>query len=60
MTDFETMFPTLSRDTIETVLRRNRGAVDDTIDQLLVLTLDDDTDSLPSQVSAMALNAIRE
>jgi hypothetical protein len=41
MSDFKTMFPTLSEATIETILRQNGGAVDDTIDQLLVLTMDD-------------------
>lgn len=38
------MFPRLDREVIESVLRSNNGAVDVTIDQLLVL--DEDTDSL--------------
>ena len=37
MSDFETMFPEIDRDVIETVLRANNGVVQPTIDQLLVL-----------------------
>lgn len=49
MSDFAAMFPTLSSATIETVLRKNRGAVDDTIDDLLVLTMDGiDASDVPS------------
>lgn len=44
MEDFSNMFPRLDREVIESVLRSNNGAVDVTIDQLLVL--DEDTDSL--------------
>ncbi|XP_038075473.1 CUE domain-containing protein 1-like isoform X2 [Patiria miniata] len=40
MADFKTMFPSMDRDVIETVLRANNGAVDATIDQLLTLNAD--------------------
>ncbi|XP_033628116.1 CUE domain-containing protein 1-like isoform X1 [Asterias rubens] len=40
MADFKTMFPTMDKDVIETVLRANNGAVDVTIDQLLTLAAD--------------------
>ena len=36
------MFPTMDADVIETVLRSNDGAVDDTIDQLLTMSIDSD------------------
>lgn len=35
MNDFRAMFPGLEVELIESVLRANNGAVDDTIDQLL-------------------------
>ena len=38
MRDFKVMFPLLSEDIIETVLRANSGAVDATIDQLLSMS----------------------
>ena len=41
MEDFRKMFPSLEVGLIESVLRSNNGAVDDTIDQLLVLSMDD-------------------
>ncbi|XP_070571790.1 CUE domain-containing protein 1-like isoform X2 [Ptychodera flava] len=40
MTDFKTMFPKMDHDVIEAVLRANNGAVDATIDQLLVMNVD--------------------
>ncbi|KAK3587286.1 hypothetical protein CHS0354_034440 [Potamilus streckersoni] len=40
MTDFKHMFPTMDSEVIEAVLRANDGAVDDTIDQLLTMTID--------------------
>ncbi|XP_071850161.1 CUE domain-containing protein 1-like isoform X2 [Apostichopus japonicus] len=46
MEDFSHMFPRLDREVIESVLRSNNGAVDITIDQLLVL--DQGTNSLES------------
>ncbi|PIK46203.1 putative CUE domain-containing protein 1-like [Apostichopus japonicus] len=46
MEDFSHMFPRLEREVIESVLRSNNGAVDITIDQLLVL--DQGTNSLES------------
>lgn len=36
------MFPTMDTDVIEAVLRSNDGAVDDTIDQLLTMSIDSD------------------
>lgn len=66
MEDFRTMFPSLDRNVIETVLRANDGHVDSTIDQLLQLTqqsdhkkegrklyytLDDSTDSSSASLS---------
>ncbi|XP_077995760.1 CUE domain-containing protein 1-like isoform X2 [Glandiceps talaboti] len=40
MSDFKTMFPKMDNDVIEAVLRANNGAVDATIDQLLVMNVD--------------------
>ncbi|XP_067937387.1 CUE domain-containing protein 1-like isoform X2 [Watersipora subatra] len=40
MDDFRVMFPTLEVELIESVLRANGGAVDDTIDQLLAIAVD--------------------
>ncbi|XP_062591849.1 myotubularin-related protein DDB_G0290005-like [Saccostrea cucullata] len=40
MLDFKAMFPTMDADVIEAVLRSNDGAVDDTIDQLLTMSID--------------------
>lgn len=40
MNDFRTMFPGLDVELIESVLRANGGTVDDTIDQLLTITVD--------------------
>ena len=40
MYHFRKMFPDIDSDVIETVLRSNEGAVDDTVDQLLTLSLD--------------------
>lgn len=50
MTDFKTMFPEIDDDVIECVLRANNGAVDATIDQLLVLSkeLDAEKNRSPS------------
>lgn len=36
------MFPSMDTDVIEAVLRSNDGAVDDTIDQLLTMSIDAD------------------
>jgi hypothetical protein len=43
MYNFKKMFPTLESDAIETVLRSNNGSVDKTIDQLLILSMDNDS-----------------
>ena len=40
MRDFKTMFPEMDEDVIEAVLRANNGAVDVTIDQLLAMNVD--------------------
>ena len=46
MSDFRSMFPTLDDEVIEAVLRANDGAVDATIDQLLTMTIDEDTSAV--------------
>lgn len=40
MADFRKMFPDIDREVIEAVLRANLGAVDQTIDQLLAMSTD--------------------
>lgn len=40
MADFRKMFPDIDREVIEAVLRANMGAVDQTIDQLLAMSTD--------------------
>ncbi|XP_074869464.1 CUE domain-containing protein 1 isoform X2 [Carettochelys insculpta] len=58
MEDFKTMFPNMDYDIIECVLRANNGAVDATIDQLLLMNLDgsgyddssDSDDSIPPEI----------
>lgn len=40
MNDFRTMFPAMDPTLIESVLIANHGSVDDTINQLLVMTQD--------------------
>ena len=40
MSDFRHMFPNMDEEVIEAVLRANNGAVDETIDQLLTMTVD--------------------
>lgn len=40
MADFKKMFPDIDREVIEAVLRANLGAVDQTIDQLLAMSTD--------------------
>ncbi len=44
MTDFKVMFPAMDAEVIEAVLRANNGAVDATIDHLLVMTADNERD----------------
>ena len=52
MDDFRIMFPGLDVELIESVLRANKGAVDDTIDQLLTITVDcNDSATTNSSVS---------
>ncbi|XP_064119414.1 CUE domain-containing protein 1-like isoform X1 [Macrobrachium nipponense] len=45
MEDFKTMFPDVDADVIEAVLRANHGAVHETIDQLLTMTTDTESQS---------------
>lgn len=56
------MFPTMDTDVIEAVLRSNDGAVDDTIDQLLTMSIDSDdrdfVDIPPELISPVCLLAI--
>lgn len=56
------MFPTMDTDVIEAVLRSNDGAVDDTIDQLLTMSIDaDDRDFVdipPELISPVCLLAM--
>lgn len=55
------MFPTMDTDVIEAVLRSNDGAVDDTIDQLLTMSIDSDdrdfVDIPPELISPVCLLA---
>lgn len=44
MTDFRVMFPDMEADVIEAVLRANHGAVDATIDNLLAMSADNETE----------------
>jgi hypothetical protein len=48
MSDFKIMFPTLDDDVIEAVLRSNKGSVDPTVDQLLMMSNDGRIDFEPS------------
>lgn len=48
MNDFKTMFPTLDDDVIEAVLRSNKGNVDPTVDQLLLISSNCRMDFEPS------------
>lgn len=57
MDDFRTMFPSLDVELIESVLRANGGAVDDTIDQLLTIPVDGSestTNGSSTSVSALS------
>ena len=45
MRDFKTMFPMMEADVIEMVLRANNGAVDVTIDQLLAMSGESETEN---------------
>ncbi len=44
MNDFKVMFPDMDSDVIEAVLRANHGAVDATIDHLLAMSADNETE----------------
>lgn len=48
MNDFKIMFPTLDDDVIEAVLRSNKGSIDPTVDQLLIMSSDCRTEFEPS------------
>ena len=49
MTDFKIMFPDMDVDVIEAVLRANQGAVDSTIDQLLAMSADNESQQQQQQ-----------
>ncbi|CAL4216004.1 unnamed protein product, partial [Meganyctiphanes norvegica] len=49
MEDFKTMFPHVDADVIEAVLRANHGAVHETIDQLLSMTTDTNSQTLRTE-----------
>lgn len=49
MADFIAMFPEMENAVIEEVLRSNHGAVDATIDQLLILCIDNEKEQLKSK-----------
>lgn len=44
MQDFSRMFPSLDKDVIEAVLRAHNGSVDETIDDLLNMTMEEHVD----------------
>lgn len=48
MNDFRSMFPGLEVELIESVLRANNGAVDDTIDALLTMNFEEKTTQDPA------------
>ncbi|XP_074643801.1 uncharacterized protein LOC141900693 [Tubulanus polymorphus] len=50
MSDFKLMFPNMDEEIIEAVLRANNGAVDGTIDQLLTMNIDTDTNEFPPDI----------
>lgn len=50
MSDFKIMFPDMDRDVIEAVLRANQGAVDQTIDQLLAMSTDNQNEKLRQEL----------
>ncbi|RWS08739.1 CUE domain-containing protein 1-like protein [Dinothrombium tinctorium] len=50
MRDFKTMFPEVDEDVIEAVLRSNNGAVDATIDHLLVMSVDSENEKLRTEL----------
>jgi len=56
MSDFRTMFPGLDVELIESVLRANGGAVDDTIDQLLTMNVD--TEAKPAANLSSSVNTL--
>ncbi|KAB7506069.1 CUE domain-containing protein 1 [Armadillidium nasatum] len=60
MQDFRTMFPDMDADVIEAVLRSNRGAVHETIDQLLAMVTDVENQKSSSHSSGCHLEATVE
>ncbi|KAH8408082.1 hypothetical protein KR222_003050 [Zaprionus bogoriensis] len=52
MADFKKMFPDIDREVIEAVLRSNMGAVDQTIDQLLAMSTDNQNEKLRNELDA--------
>ncbi|KAK6053819.1 CUE domain protein [Cooperia oncophora] len=57
MRDFSTMFPSISRDEIERVLRANDGDVATTIDDLLLISLEATQISSPASSSYRSQSA---
>jgi hypothetical protein len=49
MVEFKKMFPSMDNDVIEAILRANSGKVDATIDQLLVMNADNESQSANQQ-----------
>ncbi len=52
MTDFRVMFPDMDADVIEAVLRSNQGAVDATIDHLLAMSADNESERTAHQATS--------
>ncbi|EDV50240.1 CUE domain-containing protein 1 isoform X1 [Drosophila erecta] len=52
MTDFKKMFPDIDREVIEAILRANLGAVDQTIDALLAMSIDNQNEKLRNELDA--------
>lgn len=57
------MFPTIEVEVIEAVLRANNGAVDDTIDQLLVISLEKEenpfAETVPKRIGDLEVSESR-
>ncbi|XP_022218127.2 CUE domain-containing protein 1 isoform X1 [Drosophila obscura] len=52
MADFKKMFPDIDREVIEAILRANLGAVDQTIDALLAMSIDNQNEKLRNELDA--------
>ncbi|XP_016996411.2 CUE domain-containing protein 1 isoform X2 [Drosophila takahashii] len=58
MTDFKKMFPDIDREVIEAILRANLGAVDQTIDALLAMSIDNQQSLINLNDSAKDLQLV--